>query len=129
VSRGWIAIQEWIDQRTGIASAVHRFLYEEIPSSSGWHQVFGRVEVFLFLTQALNGVLLAFNYAPIPGDSYNSLRYILTELTVGRLMRGLHHWGASMMIVVVVLHTVRLDTPCPGRLPCGPFVGRDREPP
>jgi ubiquinol-cytochrome c reductase cytochrome b subunit len=80
LSRGWIAIQEWIDQRTGIASAVHRFLYEEIPSSSGWHQVFGSVAVFLFLTQALTGVLLAFNYAPLPGDSYNSLRYILSAM-------------------------------------------------
>ncbi len=64
--------------------------------------------VFLFLTQAFTGVLLAFNYAPTPGDAYNSLRYILTELTGGRLIRGLHHWGASMMIVVVVLHMVQV---------------------
>ena len=45
---------------------------------------------------------------PTPGDAYNSLRYILTELTGGRLIRGLHHWGASMMIVVVVLHMVQV---------------------
>jgi ubiquinol-cytochrome c reductase cytochrome b subunit len=87
---------------------VHRFLYEEIPASSGWHQIFGSLAVFLFLTQALTGVLLAFNYAPLPGDAYNSLRYILTELTAGRLMRGLHHWGASMMIIVVVLHMTQV---------------------
>ena len=64
--------------------------------------------VFLFLVQAFTGALLAFNYAPTPGDAYNSLRYILTELTGGRLIRGLHHWGASMMIVVVVLHMVQV---------------------
>ena len=64
--------------------------------------------MFLFLTQAFTGALLAFNYAPTPGDAYNSLRYILTELTGGRLIRGLHHWGASMMIVVVVLHMVQV---------------------
>jgi quinol-cytochrome oxidoreductase complex cytochrome b subunit len=52
--------------------------------------------------------LLAFNYAPTPGDAYNSLRYILTEVTGGRLIRGLHHWGASMMIVVVVLHMAQV---------------------
>jgi len=108
VIRRWSAIQEWLDHRTGIATAVHKFLYEEIPASSGWHQVFGSIAVFLFLTQALTGALLAFNYAPLPGDAYNSLRYILTELTAGRLMRGLHHWGASMMIVVVVLHMVQV---------------------
>ena len=43
-----------------------------------------------------------------PGDAYNSLRYILTEVTAGRLMRGLHHWGASMIIVIVVLHMVQV---------------------
>src|SRR6266513_780222 len=98
----------WLEQRTGLESAVKNFLYEEIPASSGWHQVFGSVAVFLFLIQAFTGALLAFNYAPTPGDAYNSLRYILTELTGGRLIRGLHHWGASMMIVVVVLHMVQV---------------------
>jgi ubiquinol-cytochrome c reductase cytochrome b subunit len=101
-------IRQWLDHRTGLETAIRQFLYEEIPASSGWHQVFGSVAVFLFLTQAFTGALLAFNYAPTPGDAYNSLRYILTELTGGRLIRGLHHWGASMMIVVVVLHMVQV---------------------
>jgi ubiquinol-cytochrome c reductase cytochrome b subunit len=104
----WNTVNDWLDHRTGIHTAVRQFLYEEIPASSGWHQVFGSVAMFLFLTQAFTGVLLAFNYAPTPGDAYNSLHYILTELTGGRLMRGLHHWGASMMIVVVVLHMVQV---------------------
>ncbi|HXS96435.1 MAG TPA: cytochrome b N-terminal domain-containing protein [Candidatus Limnocylindrales bacterium] len=102
------ALDNWLDHRTGIPTAARQFLYESIPASSGWHQVFGSIAVFLFLTQAFTGVLLAFNYAPTPGDAYNSLRYILTELTGGRLIRGLHHWGASMMIVVVVLHMVQV---------------------
>jgi ubiquinol-cytochrome c reductase cytochrome b subunit len=102
------ALNDWLDHRTGLPTAVRTFLYENIPASSGWHQVFGSVAMFLFLVQALTGVLLAFNYAPTPGDAYNSLRYILTEVTAGRLMRGMHHWGASMMIVVVVLHMVQV---------------------
>ncbi len=101
-------VNEWVEHRTGIQSAVRQFLYEEIPASSGWHQVFGSVAMFLFMVQAFTGALLAFNYAPTPGDAYNSLRYILTELTGGRLMRGLHHWGASMIVVVVVLHMVQV---------------------
>src|SRR6266849_2307210 len=94
----------WLDHRTGVETAIRNFLYEQIPASSGWHQVFGSVALFLFLVQAFTGALLAFNYAPTPGDAYNSLRYILTELTAGRMIRGLHHWGASMMLVIVVLH-------------------------
>lgn len=108
MKRRWIRLTAWIDNRTGIHSGVRNFLYEEIPASSSWHQVFGSVAVFLFLTQAFTGALLAFNYAPTPGDAYNSLRYILTELTGGRIIRGLHHWGASMMIVTVVLHMVQV---------------------
>ena len=84
------------------------FLYEDIPASAGWHQMFGSVAVFLFLVQAFTGVLLAFNYAPTPGEAYNGLKYIVTELTGGHLMRGLHHWGASLMIVVVVLHMTQV---------------------
>jgi ubiquinol-cytochrome c reductase cytochrome b subunit len=101
-------IADWLEHRTGIESAVRSFLYEEIPASSNWRQVFGSVAVFLFLTQVFTGILLSFNYAPTPGDAYNSVRYIVAELTGGRLIRGLHHWGASMLIVVVVLHMVQV---------------------
>src|SRR5713226_1816598 len=101
-------LAEWADHRTGLETAIKSFLYENIPASSGWHQVLGSVAVFLFMLQAFTGVLLAFNYAPTPGDAYNSLRYIVTELTGGRLIRGLHHWGASMMIVVVVMHMLQV---------------------
>jgi ubiquinol-cytochrome c reductase cytochrome b subunit len=104
----WSGATAWLDHRTGVQTAVRKFLYEEIPASSGWHQVFGSIAIFLFLTQAFTGALLAFNYAPTPGDAYNSLRYILTEVTGGRLIRGLHHWGASMMVVVVVLHMTQV---------------------
>ena len=102
------AIGEWIEHRTGLIGGVQHFLYEEIPESSGWHQVFGSVALFLFMVQIFTGIMLAFNYAPTPGDSYDSLRYILTALTAGPLMRGLHHWGASMIVVVVVLHMVQV---------------------
>jgi ubiquinol-cytochrome c reductase cytochrome b subunit len=101
-------ILDWVDHRTGLETAVKDFLYEDIPASSGWHQVFGSVALFLFLVQAFTGVLLAINYAPTPGEAYHSLRYIIEELTGGRLLRGLHHWGASAMIVVVGLHLVQV---------------------
>jgi quinol-cytochrome oxidoreductase complex cytochrome b subunit/mono/diheme cytochrome c family protein len=102
------AIADWLDHRTGLETAVRNFLYEEIPASSGWPQVFGSVAMFFFMLQVFTGAMLAFNYAPTPGDAYNSLRYIVTELTGGRLIRGLHHWGATMMIIIVVLHMVQV---------------------
>jgi ubiquinol-cytochrome c reductase cytochrome b subunit len=101
-------VVNWLEERTGLETAVKHFLYEDIPASSGWHQVFGSVALFCFLTQAVTGILLAVNYAPTPGEAYYSVKYIVTELTGGRMIRGLHHWGASLMIVVVVLHMVQV---------------------
>src|SRR5947209_12575238 len=101
-------LAEWADHRTGLETAVKNFLYENIPASSGWHQVLGSVAVFLFMVQAFTGILLAFNYAPTPGDAYNSLKFIVTELTAGRLVHNLHHFGASMMIIIVVAHMTQV---------------------
>jgi len=78
-----------------------------MPVSSGWHQVFGSVALFAFLVQAATGILLALNYAPAPPAAYESMRHIMTQVTAGRLLRGLHHWGASLMVVVVVLHLIQ----------------------
>src|ERR1700692_1156316 len=94
---------EAFDERTGLHTGLRKFLYEEIPQSSGWHQVFGSVALFLILIQFFTGAMLAFNYAPTPGDAYRSVRYILTEVTAGRLLRGFHHWGARLIIVLVLL--------------------------
>src|SRR5579862_8568409 len=99
---------DWLEHRTGIESAVKNFLYEEIPASAGWHQIIGSMAVFFFVIQVFTGALLAFNYAPTPGEAYNSMKYIMTELTAGPLIRGLHHWGASMMIIIVVLHMIQV---------------------
>jgi ubiquinol-cytochrome c reductase cytochrome b subunit len=89
------SVVTWLDHRTGIETAVREFLYEDIPASSGWHQVFGSVAVFLFLVQVFTGILLAVNHAPAPGEAYDSVRYILTEVTGGRFIRGLHHWAPA----------------------------------
>jgi ubiquinol-cytochrome c reductase cytochrome b subunit len=101
-------IIDWLEHRTGIQSIVRDFLYEDIPASSGWHQIIGSMAVFFFLIQVVTGILLAINYAPTPGDAYNSVKYIMTELTAGSFIRGLHHWGASMMIVIVVAHMIQV---------------------
>ncbi len=101
-------ILDWLENRTGIETTIRDFLYEDIPASSGWHQIIGSMAVFFFLLQAVTGILLAINYAPTPGDAYNSVKYIVTELTAGRMIRGLHHWGASFMIVIVVAHMIQV---------------------
>ena len=53
-------------------------------------------------------MLLALNYAATPGDAYDSVLYISHQVAGGKLIRGLHHWGSSAMIVVVALHAAQV---------------------
>ena len=101
-------VREWLEERTGLPSALQHFLDEDIPASAGWPHVLGSAALFAFLIQAVTGVLLALNYGPTPSEAHASIRYIMTELTGGSMIRGLHHWGASCMIVVVVLHMIQV---------------------
>ncbi|MCX6624156.1 MAG: hypothetical protein NTY38_24460 [Acidobacteria bacterium] len=66
-------IVDWVEHRTGLETIIRDFLDEDIPGSSGWRQVFGSVALFCFLVQAVTGMLLLFNYAPTPGEAYNSV--------------------------------------------------------
>jgi ubiquinol-cytochrome c reductase cytochrome b subunit len=102
------SVLNWIDQRTGLISGIQYFLEEDIPASAGWHQVFGSVCLFAFLLQVVTGLLMAVNYAPTPGEAWESLRYVVTQVTAGAIIRGLHHWGASAMIIVVGLHMAQV---------------------
>lgn len=94
----------WLQSRTGMPGAIKGFLNEEIPASSGWQHVFGSVALFLFLNQMFTGVLLALNYAAVPGDAYRSVKYIVTSVAAGRMIHSLHHWGSSAVIVLVAVH-------------------------
>jgi quinol-cytochrome oxidoreductase complex cytochrome b subunit len=98
----------WLDERTGLQTGVSRFLLEDIPASAGWPQVFGSVALFLFLIQSLTGILLALNYAPTSGDAYTSITYIVRQVAAGRMIHGLHHWGASLMVIVVFVHMAQV---------------------
>jgi ubiquinol-cytochrome c reductase cytochrome b subunit len=100
--------REWIESRTGAETSVRQFLMEDIPASAGWPQVFGSVALFLVLTQALTGILLAINYAPSHDEAYRSVTYVMREVTAGRMIRGLHHWGASFLVVCVALHMAQV---------------------
>jgi len=95
---------EWIDNRTGFATAVKDYLEEDIPGGARWRYVFGSAVLFAFILQAVTGVFLAFYYTPSLATAYESVRYIMEDLNGGKYIRGLHYWGASFMVVLVFVH-------------------------
>jgi ubiquinol-cytochrome c reductase cytochrome b subunit len=102
------SVLSWLEERTGLPSTIRGFFDEEIPVSAGWHQVFGSMALFCFVLQAVTGLLLAFNYAATVSEAHASIRYIMNEVTGGAMIRGLHHWGSSAMIIVVVVHMLQV---------------------
>ena len=69
----------------------------------------GSLAMFLLLLQAATGAFLALSYTPSPDHAYNAVKYISSgEVPFGKFVRGLHHWGASAMVVIVFLHLLRV---------------------
>jgi ubiquinol-cytochrome c reductase cytochrome b subunit len=99
---------EWVDSRTGLGKIARAFLLKDIPASAGWPQILGSVALFALFVQVFTGVLLALNFAPTPHEAYSSLRFIVRQIAAGRLIRGLHHWGSSLMIIVTVAHMIQV---------------------
>jgi len=64
--------------------------------------------LFLFVMQAVTGIFLTVYYTPSPDHAYDSIQYIMTAVPFGWLIRGIHHWGASLMVLVVFIHMIRV---------------------
>ncbi len=100
-------IRNWLDARTGLGE-VRRVLFDEpLPPGTGWLFTLGSILLALLSVQVLTGAFLTLYYAPTPDHAYDSVRFIMTT-TAGRLVRGLHHFGASFLVVAVALHMLRV---------------------
>jgi ubiquinol-cytochrome c reductase cytochrome b subunit len=100
-------LYQWLDSRLRLRSVKETLLDEPIPGGASWIYVFGSATLFLFLLQAITGMFLAVYYAPTPDHAYDSLRFVETQVLFGSFVRGLHHWGASAMVVAIGLHMLQ----------------------
>ena len=98
----------WLDHRTGYRAAMDDALYEHIPSGSRWRYVFGSTLVFAFVTQVITGLFLWMAYSPSSQTAWESVYYIQYEMQGGWLLRGVHHFMAQAMIVLLALHLIQV---------------------
>ena len=63
--------------------------------------------MILALLQGITGMLLTIYYVPTPDHAYDSIQYIMNDVTFGWLIRGMHHWGATLLVIVVFLHMLK----------------------
>ena len=87
---------------------VEDHLKKPLPKHINWLFSLGSMAAFLLILQAVTGAFLAFYYSPSPDHAYNAVSYISKEVAFGGFVRGLHHWGASAMVIVVCLHLLRV---------------------
>ena len=87
---------------------VENHFKKPLPKYINWLFSLGSTAAFLLILQAVTGAFLAFYYSPSPDHAYNAVNYISKEVAFGGFVRGLHHWGASAMVIVVCLHLLRV---------------------
>lgn len=103
----WKTIYEWFDERLGLRDLYKATLDRPEPKGNWWNTL-GSASLFLFLLQGLTGIFLTVYYTPSPDHAYDSIQYIMTGVQFGWLIRGIHHWGASLMVMVVFIHMLRV---------------------
>ena len=101
-------LNQWFDSRTGLYDIIHHALYENIPSGARWRYITGSMLVFAFSVQAITGIFLWMAYSPSSQTAYESVYYIQHEMTGGWLVRGVHHFMAQAMVVVMGLHLLQV---------------------
>jgi len=104
----WRRLWQWLDERAGLASLMDAYLERKVPRRVGWLHTLGSATLFLLALQVATGVALSLYYVPTPDHAYESLKYITQTVPFGAFLRGLHRWGASLIVVVAVLHMVRV---------------------
>jgi quinol-cytochrome oxidoreductase complex cytochrome b subunit len=100
-------ISSWLDERTSWRQVWETIFLRKVPKVN-WFYTLGSATLFVALNQGITGILLALYYVPTPDHAYDSVQYITNQLPLGWLIRGMHHWGASLMIILVVLHMLRV---------------------
>ena len=98
---------DWVEERSGLVSVSKYFLFRNVPRDISWLQTLGSALITVFIVQVTTGILLAMYYKPSTEEAFDSIRYITDEATLGWLVRGMHKWGSSVMVILLFLHMGR----------------------
>lgn len=98
----------WLDQRTGYKALLHDALFENVPGGARWRYVWGSTLTFFFAVQVITGLFLWMSYSPSSQTAWESVFYIQHHMWGGWFLRGLHHFVAQAMTILLVLHLMQV---------------------
>ncbi len=101
-------VYDWFEDRLGAVTIISKFLKEPLPASVNWWYCLGSQCLFLLIIQFVTGAFLGMNYSTSPEQAYSSVKYITEKIPLGYIVRGLHHWSATFLIIALVMHMLRV---------------------
>jgi len=96
---------DWLNDRLGLSSIREFMSHKVVPvhSATRWYY-FGGISLFLLTIQVITGILLMLYYRPTVAEAFDSVRFIMTRVEFGWLIRSIHSWSANLLIFVVFVH-------------------------
>jgi ubiquinol-cytochrome c reductase cytochrome b subunit len=99
---------DWLDQRTGYKKLLHETLFENVPGGARWRYIWGSTLAFCFTVQVITGLFLWIAYSPSSQTAWESVYFIQHVMWGGWFLRGIHHFTAQAMTVLLVFHLMQV---------------------
>jgi cytochrome b6 len=99
---------DWFEERLEIQSIADDILSKYVPSHVNIFYCFGGIVLTSFLIQGASGFGLTIYYRPTVLEAFQSVKYILTEVNLGWLLRSIHRWSGGIMVLMLILHMSRV---------------------
>ncbi|NOX87952.1 MAG: cytochrome bc complex cytochrome b subunit [Calditrichaeota bacterium] len=98
-------IFQWLHERYNLEPILEFVEHKQVPmhKHSIWYYT-GGITLFLFIIQVCTGILLLFYYQPGVDSSYESVRFLMTKVNFGWLIRSIHSWSANLMVFFAFIH-------------------------
>ena len=93
------ALKEWLRDRLGLDDLLHLAQKKEVPAHrhTFWYY-WGGMTLFLFGVQVATGILLLLYYRASADEAYESVRFLMTQVSFGWLIRSIHSWSATSAV-------------------------------
>jgi cytochrome b6 len=101
-------VYDWFQERLEIQAIADDITSKYVPPHVNIFYCLGGITLTCFIVQVATGFAMTFYYRPTVTEAFASVEYIMTEVNFGWLIRSVHRWSASMMVLNMILHVCRV---------------------
>jgi cytochrome b6 len=101
-------VYDWFQERLEIQAIADDITSKYVPPHVNIFYCLGGITLTCFIVQVATGFAMTFYYRPTVTEAFASVTYIMTEVNFGWLIRSVHRWSASMMVLNMILHVCRV---------------------